>query len=117
MIKTLGRDWRSYFAIGIIACLVAFAIRGQKGFAGMSLGLLGTTFNLLAWRWIISGMRPGGNPAVAAPWIVIAFFLKLPLIYGLWVAAGRIGGTAQSTFLDGLGLVYFGLIWWATSQE
>jgi hypothetical protein len=103
-------------SVAVSALILSYAIGGPKALAGMSMGLFGTLFNLLALWWVISwSSRSEGvpKPSTGATLIVLAFFVKLPVLVALGLYAQKLGDAAPTSFLLGLGLVYAGLIWFA----
>ena len=113
--------------LGVVIALVAVGVAnvalGWQGAAGMAIGIAGSYLNLYGWWRILKLMgdeqaRLGRPPTPIANAVgIIAFFLKLPILIGLWFGAKLIGGMATSCFLVGLGLVYLGLIGWVLARS
>lgn len=87
----------------------------------MALGLFGSGFNLLAMWGVIrlmGGLSRADAPSrIGAVLTVVAFLVKLPLIFALMFLAHAIGGAAPGAFLIGLGMVYSALIGWALAAS
>ncbi len=107
--------------IALIAVGVAYALGGEKGLIGMTLGLFGTGFNLWAmWKVIVligKASEVGRPQRVGATLTALAFLVKLPLFVALGIVAQRLGGAAPGCFLGGLGLVYSALIGWSLIRD
>lgn len=105
-------------ALGALACGLTGASQGLSGYA---LGVFGTGFSLLTlWgitRILAHSNTPDTPPLRGAALIVVAFIVKVPVFAGATMLAYRIGGTATTCFLVGLGLVYFALVAWALAQS
>lgn len=121
IVRRLARDWRAHTGLGLLACVLAFAVAGEIGLAGMALGLVGTGFSIVALWWVVrltGGMAPmGAAPKLGASLAVLAFFVKLPIFIALGLVAQRLGGPAPACFLLGLGLVYSALVGWGLASS
>lgn len=126
MIRTEGKG-RAFFSFGpfalisLVAVVLGTALGGPAGGFGMTIGLIGATFNLyILWRAIgflgATTKISGADPRTAA-WIVVAFFAKLPVYVMLGSYAHKVGGSAPTNFLFGVGLVYFFMVGWALAQH
>lgn len=118
---SLRRFWQIAICAGVAALMASFAFAGTQGLEGMALGISGATFNLWALRAIIGLATANATSELGRRkgtlYIVLAFFIKLPLFIALGVTANRVGGPAPSCFLLGLGLVYFGLVGWSLARR
>lgn len=107
-----------WFALMLLAA--AYAASGLMGLLGMSYGLLAGAFGagaLAAIVWLV-----GKNAAKQAPprrgvvMIVLAAFVKFPLIAAVWSLAHREGRAAEASFAAGIVLVYSALVGWAATR-
>lgn len=118
--KRLFRDWRFYAVIGLLAMVCAFVVKGGLGLAGMAIGLVGTTLNMLAMRWATVALgrtiRDDAMPKSFSFGASLAFLIKLPalVLLGLWAIS--LGPDAGGCFLIGLALVYSFLVGWVLAE-
>jgi len=110
--------WPLVFATFAVALIASYLMRGETGLQGMALGLIATTITVGGWWLAISQvaiLSKSAEPRMSGGtfWVVLTFFLKLPVFFILGFLAQRIGGNAVPCFLGGLGLVYLALIGWA----
>lgn len=127
-----------FFLMGCLGMLCwAARFSGLKGIEGALLGLGGTGLSFgLGWFAIKMGAQivaPSSAPAqssdsfptsatlsrtrFATGLLITVVLLKLPIIVACGTLARTIGGGALTTFLAGLGLVYFALFGWALLQR
>lgn len=99
----------------------AFGFGGLKGLEGLTLGAVGSLFNLGAlWAIIrlVSAFVSAPKAEIRGTFvIVLAFLVKLPLFIGMGVLANRIGGPAMGCFLVGVALVYSALVGWMLASR
>lgn len=117
-------DWRVGALAGMLCAVLAGVMAGPKGAAFFALGAAGSAANLLGWhvairKWGAAMAEPESPPKAGfgALFAVFVFLVKLPVLVGLGLYAGRAGGVALPCFLWGLGLVYFALAGWAFAKS
>ncbi len=111
----------AYLLVSAFVCLISYVVGNQLGLVGFALGWFATTFCLVV-LWLIIGLlgqqvTSTGKPPPAATWIIVAFFIKLPIFVLSAKIVQSMGGVAPTFFLVGLGLVYFWLIGWAVAKS
>lgn len=114
------RDPRPYVGTGLMAVVAAGLVSGPTGALGMALGLVGMSFGILSWWWVIrlvGRSAESSAPKLGSILVVFGFLVHLPLIVAFWIAARAIGDDALGAFLIGIGLVYCGLIGWFVAQS
>lgn len=116
--------FRSTTAMLLIAlCVAAFAFVawGPSGFVGISLGMASATTGLvilfMTIRYLTDNETRRQQAKVGAIWVVALFFVKLPALYGGFIAAEAIGNHAPGCFIGGLLLVYSALVGWALARS
>jgi hypothetical protein len=62
-------------------------------------------------------MAARATPKIGTTFIVLAAFVKFPLLVAAWYSARRFGGAAESAFVAGILLVYFALVGWAATRS
>ena len=99
---------------------VAFWLGGSSAAIGFSFGSLAVAFNLVVLRFTVAlfGQSLGESKKRAgSTFLILAFFLKLPLyVFAGWYV-NRIGNNAPPCFLGGVALVYFVMVWWSLTQR
>lgn len=99
---------------GLLAALVALSLwlRGAPTNAqGLLIGAFLALFSIgsfTALAWLIG--KPGGANGGFGGIVALVFLMKLPLFWVGISLARRLGDSAVSCFLVGLGLVYFVLV-------
>lgn len=105
-------------AIGGVAVALGLAVFGRIAEAkGFALGEAGTAVSLGGWKLLL-GMMGRWNaesrvPKLAAAFVLLVFFCKLPLFLLAARCAYLVGEPAPGWFLWGLGWVYSALVGWA----
>jgi hypothetical protein len=103
-------------AAGIVALGLAgaYVFRGAPGILGFALGLASATFGcatLWAFAGLIGSSAKGGSPPkFGALLAVLGFLLKVPLYLGCFRLSQRLGTGADTCFILGVVVVYFGLV-------
>lgn len=106
--------------VSVLGGVVAGSVGGVTAGQGYAMGLGGTAFSVLALKWIVGTMAQaatGVKPGLGTLWVVLAFFVKLPIFVALAMASFRVGGHAPSGFAAGILLVYSALVGWAVRRE
>jgi len=114
------RFWLLWSLIAGLGAVVAVTVGGSTAGQGYAMGLGGTAFSVLALKWIIGTMAnaaTGIKPGLGTLWVVLAFFVKLPVFVTLAMASHRVGGDAPTGFAAGILLVYSALVGWAVRRE
>jgi len=105
---------------GSIAIAISVARFGWRGGVGLAAGIVAAWTHLwLLWRIISTlGEASKEQPVVkqGTGMIVLGFFLQLPIFGLLGIGASRLGPSALSCFVAGVGMVYFGLVGWAVAR-
>lgn len=112
--------WLPWGVIASLGGVLAGSLGGTTAAQGYAMGLGGTGFSVLALKWIIGTMAnaaTGVKPGIGTLWVVLAFFVKLPVFVALAMAAHRLGGDAPAGFAAGILLVYSALVGWAVRRE
>lgn len=101
----------------MIATPITMLVFGPKEALGFALGLAATALSLGGWKLLLGMMakwdEPSRVPKLAAIFVLLVFFVKLPLFVVAVKAAYALGGPAPTWFLIGLAWVYSALVGWA----
>jgi hypothetical protein len=92
----------------------AFVFRGVAGMLGFTLGLASATFGCAA-LWALAGFigasaKGGSPPKFGVTLAILGFLLKLPLYWVCFRISQRLGTGADTCFIFGVVVVYFGLV-------
>jgi hypothetical protein len=107
--------------LALVALVGAYAIAGANGLIGMAaaLGAGGIGVVALAGTSFLVGrlMADRGTPKIGTTIILLAAFVKFPLLIGAWFFVKRLGGGAEGAFVSGILLVYSALVGWAATRR
>lgn len=95
---------------GIAGLATSYIFWGPKGIYGMSLGLFGTGFSMIALWGILAvagkSIKETAQTDGAAVFAAAAFLMKLPIWSVCAMIAQKAGGPTLNCFLAGIALVY-----------
>ncbi len=107
--------------IGMAGAAVAFLWGGTLALTGflLAVGVGGIGAAALAGTsWVVGRlMAAQATPKVGTTIIVLAAFVKFPLLVAAWYVAKGQGRAAEVGFVGGILLVYFALVGWAATRN
>lgn len=113
-------SWWYFLAFALVWGTCVHFVQGPMGTLGFAIGVVGTGANkILLWLAIklaAVAAREEATPKFGAGLTVFGFFIKLPIIMGLFFLTKPLGDAAVNGFLNAMGLVYCLLIGWAQAK-
>ena len=104
-------------SLAVVAIAVSVAIGGTSAGLGMLIGILCGIYGVYTLYWTVALLKGSSSVPGGTAFVLMAFFLKFPLIGLGGYIAYRLGMVSIESFIVGLVLVYFALVWRAARSD
>lgn len=119
--ETIFLDYRWFLAVSAAIALIYPFTLGLPFMWCYLIGLIGTLINTFGLYGIIhllgASFKDQAQPKGAAVFLVLLFFIKLPVMIGLMMYARTFGEVPANHFFVGLGVVYCWAIGWSQTVK